>query len=206
MTTFPSKELFFFGLSSAFFTTALYTALLFANGDALFYWMTLSLAASAFFLFTSRIEKPNPTHVSILLAAQLILFFYGWVSLLYLEHISKFALSIIVWVLIGFTVFLFYRLNVMGKKPKMLKRIHAFYITTGLLYGAVTLFLLFISFVLAGPSLMLLLLLIPFLIWVVLYKVQLVLWSKEGNTHDWLMTLPLIGILFIGAYFLLFSE
>ncbi|MCM3788606.1 hypothetical protein M3221_09355 [Domibacillus indicus] len=179
MNAFPVKTTVFFGLSSALLTAVLYTAILLWNGEALFYWMTLSFLSAVSFLLTD----PRRKRVNALLIMQIILFLYGWFSLLFLDHFSRLALSILVWIFIGFGIFLLYRLNVTGRKEKELKRIHAFYITAGLLVGAVTLFVAFSFWIMEGTSIFLILFLIPFLLWAMLYKIRLSAWEKKKGSQ-----------------------
>lgn len=179
MNTFPVKTTVFFGLSSAILTAVLYTALLLWNGEALFYWMTLSFLSAASLLLAG----PRRKWVNALLIMQIILFLYGWFSLFFLDHFIRLALSILVWIFIGFGIFLLYRLNVAGREEKELKRIHTFYITAGLLGSAVTLFVAFSFWMMAGPSVILIVFLIPFLLWAALYKMRLSAFEKRKSSR-----------------------
>lgn len=199
METLHSKSLFALGLSSVLLTIAIYLAVLFVNGYALLLFMTLALFCAGLLFVFSFSAHIRLTYINSLLVLHLLTMIYGWIELLYVVHISKTLLSVITWAIILFTSFLLYQSNIQRSEGPSLKRIHSLFITAGLLYGAVTLFLLAAFFIFAGPAFVMVFYLIPLFSWALTYKFQLFLWRKKQRTAYGLLPIPAVFIYIVWA-------
>ncbi len=163
-------------------TISAYLLQLFIEGDAYIGWLTLSLGLSSLLFFMALNPLPNLQRkrwMNTIFIAHIITYVYGYAIVSSLDHPMSLPLVILTWLIVLIALYLIYQTTIndpylSNHNRKIVKGLHQLNITLGIAIGGVTLFLLWIGlFLFGGFSFKMIILTIPFFLWILFYIGQI---------------------------------
>lgn len=194
-------------IASLLFSFAVYISQLVVEGDALITWLLLSVSVSVCLLVFSLqpISLLNRrAWINSLLLIHLFIYLLGVGFASSVDAAIAAPLTFLAWGILLLTIALVYRTTIFDyrtRKQKLKKQVmilHALNITWGIFITSATLFFLwaFLAFSTGEFNPRILLFLLPLLIWIIAYIVQIILLSKEKKKSAYMVALlPFIVVL-----------
>lgn len=209
---FPYKRAFLLTLSivSFVFTVSVYLLSLFQEGDAYIGWLSFSMATNLILLLIALnhvVSLNRRRWVNALLVLHILLNVYGYGIVSVLDYTIQLPLSIISVMMIILSLVLIYQTtiygtHIQGNLVKEAKRLHLLNLVLGLISIGFSLFLIWSAMLFGGFQPFMLMMALPFVIWIVLYIGQMKLLEKHKRTALFIAGLSILMHLFIVLWFL----
>lgn len=184
-------------IASLLYAYIVYAIALFSEGDAHFFWLITAVATSTLLLLIALRAFPTMDRKSTL-NATLIAHIFVYLIGAFIPTI----LSIVAWLMIILSIILIYRTTITDfqyndiKNQRAMKIAHFYNISIGLFISAATLFYLSVILIFAEEvERWMLYILIPFIIWVFTYYLQIILVQK--NSLKFAVSIALIPLLIV---------
>ncbi|GGH87138.1 hypothetical protein JOD43_003859 [Pullulanibacillus pueri] len=202
---YRKESLLFLGAVSLIFSVCVYLIQLFTEGSAYILWLIFSFLVSLIILFLpldifSKLR--TKAGLNTLLLSELVLSLFGWGIVTEISQSSSIILTFWNWLIIILTVIMIYRVTLTTyhtdhKSRKMKKVLHSVNLTFGFIIGIFTLCIAWLLAFAGMNNASLLLLVLPFIVWICFYVLQLKLYrhSKVISTILAIIALP-VSLLF----------
>lgn len=203
---FPYRKELMLALSSLSFvyTISLYLVSIFAEGDAHIGWFIFSMTIHSVLLLIAlnQFQWNRRGWMNGLFISHILTYIYGYGIVSSIEHPVQLSLAILNGALIILALYLIYQTTIHdGTFMKETKVLHRMNFVSGLLISGITLFYLWVGMMLFGRiHPIMLVVLIPFVLWILLYFGQLKLIEKNKRIA---FSLAVVSIL-ISALLLVF--
>lgn len=170
------------------FTVSVYLLLIFQEGDALIGWLLLSMSINSLLLMMTfnQVRFLNYRRwINTVLIVHILIHVYGYGVVSILEHASQIPLSILSGMIILLALILIYQttiygINLQGNLVKETKRLHQLNFVLGLITIGYLLFFVWSAMMwFEGFQPFMLIMMSPFILWVVLYVAQMILLEKN---------------------------
>lgn len=189
---------------SLLYTYAVYLIELLIEGDAHYVWLLSSVASSSLLLLIGLQIWPSKDRKIVLNS---VLVVHSVIYLIGIAHPT--FLAVVAWLIVGFSILLIYRTSMVdyelanAKNKKAIKICHFYNITSGLIIVGATLFFLWGILAFSDTfETQMLLLLIPFVAWVITYYLQMILLYRDKvKLAIFIALIPLLIVLAILIFY-----
>ncbi|PWA08886.1 hypothetical protein DCC39_14080 [Pueribacillus theae] len=178
-------------VSSFIFSISVYLLLLSIEGDALIGWLIPSMFINSllFLIALNQVVGFNRRRwMNSILITHIIIDLYGYTIVSSFDHTAFLPIAILNWLIILLALFLVYQttiyeMNLQGEIVKEAKRLHLINLVLGAVVAGVALFYLWVGmWLFGGYHPLILLMMIPFVLWILLYFLQMKLLKKHKGS------------------------